>query len=97
MLLYRIFTFRFSFWVLFDEFYLDNYYFLMTILHVDFYKDIFRAYLHSKFTDSAGGHQSLVFLKNSMMAKQQFFPIIGTQLGLIKFMTDFKNSLKIYS
>ena len=31
------------------------------------------------------------------MAKQQFFPIIGTQLGLIKFMTDFKNSLKIYS
>ena len=28
------------------------------------------------------------------MAKQQFFPIIGTQLGLIKFMTDFKNSLK---
>ena len=61
MLLYRIFTFRFSFWVLFDEFYLDNYCFLMTILHIDFYKDIFRAYLHSKFTDSAGGHQSIVF------------------------------------
>ena len=32
-----------------------------------------------------------------MMAKQQFFPIIGTQLGLIKCMTDFKNLLKIYS
>ena len=61
MLLLRIFTFRFSFRVLFDEFYLDNYYVLMTILHVDFYKDIIRAYLHSKFTDSAGGHKSIVF------------------------------------
>ena len=61
MLVYRIFASKFSFRVLFDEFYLDNYYVLMTILHVDFYKDIFRAYLHSKFTDSAGGHQSIVF------------------------------------
>ena len=32
-----------------------------------------------------------------MVAKQQFFPIIGTQLGLIKCMTDFKNLFKIYS
>ena len=77
MLVYRIFTFRFSFRVLFDEFYLDNYYVSMTILQVDFYKDIFSAYVYSKFTDSAECHQSIVFWKIPWWLNNNIFPSQG--------------------